>query len=595
VRQLVVDSVAGTMAVQHRGPTQRDILARLAAPDVFLEGRIAKGDTVALTALERLCGIFNMGNLAVFVATSDYALSASPLVGALDTAVVRLGAPGVEIEFDKFDGLKSALAAVDAQELFFTVKSLLAYAALAPAALPLSGRLSLLLLTPAALRVGIGPRFSRGLASGLRLGHGGLSGHHCGLGGPRTGCASRTGTTVSAASKAPLFACCASGASTTEGSSAGVGVFAALTDPVGSLRSSSSSSSMTGSQPVLAPAEGPESTASSSPARMPPAAKEHLVAAADDVPPVADAPPRLPCNQVSGGSVSADRSPLSPMPGASAAIDRIEVVARLAPASGSAVAATSGAPRPATKTGGGSVFLVCDSSPTWSGPPATLHSYAPAAGAAGTTGAGSATHASSKRRPWLGPPCGRQRRRMRFIQKNIARGGAQELGRGRHTRRLERSCGVPRREGLARPPPAGGGVSPRLSGNSKACPSKGGSSRQSSAAAGAHHSWGEFVWPSEAKPTPTGRAFPAIQIQCSRPRPDSARPVLPATAPTAQPAAVSAAALAAAQLAAARAAAQAEVQAEAPETAPAVQPASAPAVTPAAAPAAAPAAQTAAA
>ena len=49
--------------LQRRGLVQLDILARLTVPDVFLAGRIAKGDTAALTSVfERLCGIFSTGN-----------------------------------------------------------------------------------------------------------------------------------------------------------------------------------------------------------------------------------------------------------------------------------------------------------------------------------------------------------------------------------------------------------------------------------------------------------------------------------------------------------------------------------------------------
>lgn len=100
VRQMVVDSVAGKIAAQHRGPIQRDILARLAAPDVFLAGRISKGDKASLTAFERLFGIFSTGSLAVFVVTSDYVPSASPLVDTLESTVARLGfgASGVEVD-----------------------------------------------------------------------------------------------------------------------------------------------------------------------------------------------------------------------------------------------------------------------------------------------------------------------------------------------------------------------------------------------------------------------------------------------------------------------------------------------------------------
>jgi hypothetical protein len=91
---------------------------------VFLAGRISKGDKASLTAFEQLFGIFSTGSLAVFVATSDYVPSASPLVDTLESTVARLGfgASGVEVEFARFDDLEVALAAVDAQELFFEVK-----------------------------------------------------------------------------------------------------------------------------------------------------------------------------------------------------------------------------------------------------------------------------------------------------------------------------------------------------------------------------------------------------------------------------------------------------------------------------------------
>jgi hypothetical protein len=91
---------------------------------VFLAGRISKGDKASLTAFERLFGIFSTGSLAVFVATSDYVPSASPLVDTLESTVARLGfgASGVEVEFARFDDLEVALVTVDAKELFFEVK-----------------------------------------------------------------------------------------------------------------------------------------------------------------------------------------------------------------------------------------------------------------------------------------------------------------------------------------------------------------------------------------------------------------------------------------------------------------------------------------
>ena len=49
--------------LQRRGLVQLDILARLTVLDVFLAGRIAKGDMAALTTVfERLCSIFSTGN-----------------------------------------------------------------------------------------------------------------------------------------------------------------------------------------------------------------------------------------------------------------------------------------------------------------------------------------------------------------------------------------------------------------------------------------------------------------------------------------------------------------------------------------------------
>ena len=128
VRQLVQDSVAGKIAVNNRGVIQRDILARLAAPDVFLAGRVAKGDALAFTEFERLFGVFSVGHLAVFAATSDYLPSASPLVDALDLTCLRLhfGGPGCDPSYDTFADLVAALAAVDAQDLFFEVKPVFA-------------------------------------------------------------------------------------------------------------------------------------------------------------------------------------------------------------------------------------------------------------------------------------------------------------------------------------------------------------------------------------------------------------------------------------------------------------------------------------
>ncbi len=83
-------------------------------------------ETVTFTPFERLFGVFSVGNLAVYCATVDYVPGPSPVVEDHTAKALALtfGMRGGPLEFTSFAALKEALAAVDAQELFFDVKDL---------------------------------------------------------------------------------------------------------------------------------------------------------------------------------------------------------------------------------------------------------------------------------------------------------------------------------------------------------------------------------------------------------------------------------------------------------------------------------------
>ena len=98
------------------------MLARLNKPDVFLTGKIVKGEVCEFTTLERLFGIYSVGHLAVFAATVDYVPGESPLVTALLDASESLsfGPRGGDLTFASYATLVAALAEADSQELFST-------------------------------------------------------------------------------------------------------------------------------------------------------------------------------------------------------------------------------------------------------------------------------------------------------------------------------------------------------------------------------------------------------------------------------------------------------------------------------------------
>jgi hypothetical protein len=102
LKELVVRSVEGTF-VSNSGALQKDMLARLKSPDVFLSGRLAKGAAVELTPMERMFGVFSIGNLAVYCATADYVPGQLPILSTLSQAALHLsfGPSGGNLDFPR--------------------------------------------------------------------------------------------------------------------------------------------------------------------------------------------------------------------------------------------------------------------------------------------------------------------------------------------------------------------------------------------------------------------------------------------------------------------------------------------------------------
>ena len=124
VKEMVISSIRGGLGSKAVGALQVDMLARLSKPEVFLAGKILKGELCEFSPLERLFGIYSVGHLAVFAATVDYVPGESPIVTALLDASERLsfGPRGGELTFTSYAALVAALAEADSQELFFDVK-----------------------------------------------------------------------------------------------------------------------------------------------------------------------------------------------------------------------------------------------------------------------------------------------------------------------------------------------------------------------------------------------------------------------------------------------------------------------------------------
>jgi hypothetical protein len=109
LKDLVVASVSSTFS-SGQGALQRDMLARIKSPDVFIAGRLARRETVTFTPFERLFGVFSVGNLAVYCATVDYVPGPSPVVEDLTAKALALtfGMRGGPLEFTSFAALKEA-------------------------------------------------------------------------------------------------------------------------------------------------------------------------------------------------------------------------------------------------------------------------------------------------------------------------------------------------------------------------------------------------------------------------------------------------------------------------------------------------------